>query len=143
MSLLENAVGLNKPGGTPSWWQKVVFGPSALPPYLYDVNRTIGGWRDLHVRNDLSQATKANIHGFGYMLMCRFYAGLIHHAPLARRMDYYLRIDGDSRLQSVSADPFVLMGNRGAKYATLGGSYPRPSGNRARGFAMRFKRRWH
>ena len=57
------------------------------------------------------------------MLMCRFYAGLIHHAPLARRLDYYLRIDGDSRLQSVKQDPFELMKRKGAKYATLGGGY--------------------
>ena len=124
MRLLEKAAGLNAAGGSVrAWWQKVAFGPSALPPYLYDANRTVAGWRELHVQGDLNQATKANIHGFGYMLMCRFYAGLIHHAPLARRLDFYLRIDGDSRLSKVDLDPFAFMADKGFKYGTLGGSY--------------------
>ena len=130
--ILERATGLNgdatfvKNAATTmhkAWWQRVVFGPDALPPYLYDVNRTVAGWRELHVQGDLNQATKANIHGFGYMLMCRFYAGLIHHAPLARRLDFYLRIDGDSRLSAVQLDPFDHMATKGLKYATLGGNY--------------------
>lgn len=112
-----------------AWWHRVVFGPDSLPPYLYDVNRTIAGWREHHVDGDLARPTKNNIHGFGYMLMCRLYAGLIHHAPLARRLDYYLRVDGDSRLSAVRADPFVRMHNNGKKYATLGrGTYKEVAG---------------
>ena len=80
---LETAVGLNMNDGKyKSWWHPVVFGPDALPPYLYNVNATVSGWQQLHVDGDLRRETRNNIHGFGYMLMCRFYAGLIHHAPL-------------------------------------------------------------
>lgn len=126
---LETAVGVNADTAYRAWWHPVVFGPDALPPYLYDVNRTVGGWSSLHVAGDLRRETKSNIHGFGYMLMCRFYAGLIHHAPLVRKLDYYLRIDGDSRLQSVAADPFAMMRTKGAKYATLGGGYRETAGS--------------
>ena len=65
------------------------------------------------------------------MLMCRFYAGLIHHAPLARKLDYYLRIDGDSRLSSVTTDVFETMAGKGAKYGTMGGSYKEITGSSA------------
>ncbi|KAJ8614503.1 hypothetical protein CTAYLR_000769 [Chrysophaeum taylorii] len=131
--IVERACGLNsfsqqkKPYR--AWWQRVTFGPESLPPYLYDVNRTVAGWRELHVAGDLSRATKKNIHGFGYMLMCRLYGGLIHHAPLARKLDYYLRVDGDSRLTSVQDDPFLRMHNTGKKYATFGrGGYKEVAG---------------
>lgn len=102
------------------WWHRVTFGPDSLPPYLYDINRTVAGWREHHFSGDLARATKNNIHGFGYMLMCRLYSGLIHHAPLARKLDYYLRIDGDSRLTSVKDDPFRRMSISGKTYATYG-----------------------
>ncbi|KAJ1455062.1 hypothetical protein M885DRAFT_227194 [Pelagophyceae sp. CCMP2097] len=118
----------NAAGSSRAWWQRVTFDGSSLPPYLYDVNRTVGGWKDFHFGGDLSRATKANIHGYGYMLMCRFYAGLIHHAPLARRFDYYLRIDGDSRLSATTVDPFQFMQTRGAKYGSLGGNYAETAG---------------
>jgi len=127
---LETAVGLNMNDDKyKAWWHPVVFGPEALPPYLYNVNATITGWQQLHVDGDLRRETRNNIHGFGYMLMCRFYAGLIHHAPLTRKLDYYLRIDGDSRLQSVKQDPFEMMKRKGAKYATLGGNYRETAGS--------------
>mgnify|MGYP001987381980 CR=1 FL=1 len=38
--------------------------------------------------------TSPGYHGYGYRLMCRFFAGLIHHAPLLRELDYYMRLDG-------------------------------------------------
>lgn len=117
---VERASGLGEKGHR-AWWQRVTFGPESLPPYLYDVNRTVAGWRELHVGGDLTRATKDNIHGFGYMLMCRLYSGLIHHAPLARKLDYYLRVDGDSRLSKVNGDPFARMASNGKKYATFVG----------------------
>ena len=49
--------------------------------------------------------------------------GLIHHAPLTRKLDFYLRIDGDSRLSAVQLDPFEHMATRGFKYANYGGNY--------------------
>ena len=113
-----------------NWWQRITFGPESLPPEFYDVNRTVGDWRTYHVNGDLARETKDNIHGFGYMLMCRFYAGLIHHAPLARKLDFYLRIDGDSRLTKVKGDPFAMMHRLGKKYANYGGRglYKEPAG---------------
>ena len=48
-----------------AWWHPVVFGPDALPPYLYNVNATVSGWQQLHVDGDLRRETRNNIHGLG------------------------------------------------------------------------------
>ena len=37
-----------------AWWHPVVFGPDALPPYLYNVSATVSSWQQLHVDGDLS-----------------------------------------------------------------------------------------
>ena len=55
-------------------------------------------------------------HGYGYRLMCRFFAGLIVHAPPVSLFDYYWRLDnGDSRVVRIREDPFsALMSTQGA-----------------------------
>ena len=84
------------------FWLQIRFDENTIPPSLYDVERTLTGWRRLHPNGDIRVPGKG--HGYGYHLMCRFYSGIIFHAPILRRFDYYLRIDGDSRLRRVDYD---------------------------------------
>jgi len=53
--------------------------------------------------------------------MCRFFAGIIFHAPVMREFDFYLRIDGgDSRLTSLApTDLFAMFQQRQLAYGYL------------------------
>jgi len=54
--------------------------------------------------------TSPGYHGYGYRLMCRFFAGLIMHAPPLSLFDYYWRMDnGDSLVTKIRQDPFAVL----------------------------------
>ena len=109
-------------------WHKINMAEQGLPDYV-DVHpdsgvtgrrdRIIDAFKAVHMKGDLTLGSKdgKGFHGFGYRMMCRFFSGLVHHAPLLREVDYYMRLDGgDSRLDSVTQDPFAVMRAKGARY---------------------------
>ena len=96
---------------------RIEFDAAALPLHLGERrDRVLSSFRAIHPEGNLSMPCK-NCHDYGYRIMCRFFAGLIHHAPLLRELDYYMRLDGgDSRLDGLARDPFALLESRGAIY---------------------------
>ena len=109
-------------------WHKINMVEPGLPEYV-DVHPVSGAtgrraavveaFKAVHMKGDLSLGSKdgKGFHGFGYRMMCRFFSGLVHHAPLLREVDYYMRLDGgDSRLDTVTQDPFAVMRTKGARY---------------------------
>ena len=102
-------------------WHRINMGAGALPTYLDTQGRdhVIRAFKAVHKNGNFSLPGKdgTGFHGFGYRMMCRFFSGLIHHAPLLREMDYYMRLDGgDSRLDTVNKDPFALLRDNKAIY---------------------------
>lgn len=56
-------------------------------------------------------------HGWGYVMMCRLFAGLVFYAPPLRQFRYFMRLDaGDSLLTRMDNDPFVTMQREGLAY---------------------------
>lgn len=99
-------------------WFRIQFGIEALPSY-YDRPSVVRTVSSAHRSGNLSLPhMRGTFHGFGYRMMCRFYAGLIMWSPLMVEFDWYLRVDGgDSRFDApLRFDPFVTMYRRGYKY---------------------------
>lgn len=105
--------------------------PNAIPESLKPLfNRVAEDVRPSHRDGNLSAPSmRGTFHGFGYRMMCRFFAGLIMwHAALAN-FDWYMRLDaGDSRLTGpLHFDPFVFMEEKRYKYGYHSISRARPS----------------
>jgi hypothetical protein len=100
----------------PIFWQKVNFGETSLPLYMDNREAIVRFMRQAHPNCDVT-ISNLQLHGFGYRTMCRFFSGLIFHAPLLNEFDYFLRLDGgDSRLRQVNSDPFITLKLNSAIY---------------------------
>tara|TARA_X000001036_G_scaffold428332_1_gene457980 strand:+ start:941 stop:1750 length:810 start_codon:yes stop_codon:yes gene_type:complete len=105
----------------PVAFHRVDFSPNALPSF-YNISRIRSDVAASHRNGDLTQPSRrGTYHGFGYRMMCRFYAGQIFNTAALRRADYMLRLDaGDARLTGVFPyDPIRLMRRRRLMYAYL------------------------
>ncbi len=97
------------------FWHRITFDENTLPNYL-DKNSVLPMFRAANTDGKLSIPHRS-LHSYGYRNMCRFFGGLIFHAPVMRKFDYYLRVDGgDSRVNNVSCDVFVKMQKNDKKY---------------------------
>lgn len=95
------------------FFAKIDLSPHALPKYLRKYFKAImAAVKPAHRNGNMwLPSMRGSYHGFGYRMMCRFFAGLImHHAALVE-YTWYMRVDaGDSRLTGpFTSDPFVAM----------------------------------
>lgn len=99
----------------PIFWQRIKMDEGTLPEY-YERDSVLQYFRSKHPQGNVELPNK-KMHGYGYRMMCRFFGGLIFHAPLMREFDYYMRLDGgDSRLDHVGNDPFLEMQEKSYGY---------------------------
>ncbi|EOD30697.1 hypothetical protein EMIHUDRAFT_232500 [Emiliania huxleyi CCMP1516] len=100
------------------WFPRIAFDERALARY-HRHEEVLRLFRAMHPFDNVSIPTAW--HGFGYRQMCRFFAGIIFHAPVMREFDFYLRIDGgDSRLTSLApTDLFAMFQQRQLAYGYL------------------------
>ena len=110
----------------PIFFQRIVIAEETLPSYMHNRDSILSGLRALHPQNNVS--LPPGFHGFGYRQMCRFYAGLVFYAPVLRKFDWYMRLDGgDSRLGPTLIDPFRELKTNGQDYGFLQyANYPSP-----------------
>ena len=98
---------------SPVFFRKLDLSPTALPKHLHKYFRRImADVKPAHRGGNLSMPSmRGTYHGFGYRMMCRFFAGLIMHHDELKEFTWYMRVDaGDSRLTGpFTADPFVTM----------------------------------
>mmetsp|Transcript_5659 Transcript_5659/g.7033 ORF Transcript_5659/g.7033 Transcript_5659/m.7033 type:complete len:458 (-) Transcript_5659:154-1527(-) len=108
------------------YWQQIQINEDTLPSYMNQRETILTELRLLHPEQNVT-IPNPQIHGFGYRQMCRFYSGLIFHAPILRLFDWYMRLDGgDSKMIAVFKDPFQLMNenNQVYGYSKLFGGMP-------------------
>ena len=113
---------------TPVAWVRVRFDNGTRPQYIPPsvANFYLKYHRDpikfppsLFAGVDASKLTLAHprSHGWGYVMMCRLFAGLVFVAPPLQGFRYFMRLDaGDSLLTSVDNDPFTEMQRDGLTY---------------------------
>lgn len=111
----------------PVFFQKIRIAEETLPAYMQGRSFILSALRVLHPHNNVSLPSQG-IHGFGYRQMCRFFAGLVFYAPVLRKFDWFMRLDGgDSRLGPTFVDPFRLLSKHGQVYGFLKyAGYPSP-----------------
>jgi hypothetical protein len=113
---------------TPVAWVRVRFDngtrPTYIPPsvadfYLKYHRDAVKFSPSLFPGLDASTLTLAHprSHGWGYVMMCRLFAGLVFFAPPLKGFKYFMRLDaGDSLLTRVDRDPFAVMQHEGLVY---------------------------
>tara|TARA_B100000787_G_scaffold141996_1_gene111210 strand:+ start:2372 stop:3997 length:1626 start_codon:yes stop_codon:yes gene_type:complete len=98
---------------SPIVFSKIDLGPYALPVWLrLKFEKIQAAVRGAHRGGNLwLPSMRGTYHGFGYRMMCRFFAGLIMWHEQLAKFTYYMRVDaGDSRLtKPFTSDPFVTM----------------------------------
>jgi hypothetical protein len=102
----------------PVVFPRVDFSTGALPGYL-NLSLIEPAVRASHRGGNLSlPSMRGTYHGFGYRMMCRFYARHIFWHPVMMLFDWYMRVDaGDSRITDAwRFDPFNDLLYRGAYY---------------------------
>lgn len=95
------------------FFSKIDLSPFALPAWLRSkFDKIQADVRGAHRNGDMwLPSMRGTYHGFGYRMMCRFFAGLIMWHEQLTEFTYYMRVDaGDSRLtEPFTSDPFVTM----------------------------------